>query len=402
MQRSIMMRPLALFFCLALLTTTAPASAAAGDAQQLVFPLQEKHVHSSSIVECPNGDLLACWFRGSGERRSADVLIQGARLKQGAGQWSHVFLMADTPDFPDCNPVLFVDRHRQLWLFWIAVMAERWEDSLLRCRTSHDFEDDGPPRWAWQDDILLKPGAKFADALARGYATIDSVGLNTDFGGLAVSPQRQLLRAANDLSQRQRGWMPRTHPLQLPSGRIVLPLYSDGFYVGLMALSDDDGKTWRASEPIVGVGINQPALARQRDGTLVAYMREEGPIRRRVLRSVSRDDGATWSVAEPTEMPNPNSSVDIVTLHDGRWAMVYNDTERGRDSLVMALSDNEGKTWNWRRHLERKTGGQFHYPSIIETRDRHIHVTYTYEPRTPPGRSIKHVSFDPQWIVDGD
>ncbi len=72
------------------------------------------------------------------------------------------------------------------------------------------------------------------------------MGLNTDFGGLAVSPQRQLLRAASDLSQRQRGWMPRTHPLQLPSGRIVLPLYSDGFYVGLMALSDDDGKTWRA------------------------------------------------------------------------------------------------------------------------------------------------------------
>lgn len=397
-----MMRPFVLASCLALLATTAPASAAARRGQQLVFPLQEKHVHASSIVECPNGDLLACWFRGSGERRSADVLIQGARMKRGAGQWSPVFLMADTPELPDCNPVLFVDRHRQLWLFWIAVMAQRWEDSLLRCRRARDFESAGPPRWIWQDDILLKPGAKFADALARGYARIDAMGLDTDFGGLAVSPRRQLLRAANDLSQRQRGWMTRTHPLLLPSGRIVLPLYSDGFYVGLMALSDDDGKTWQTSEPIVGVGINQPALARQRDGTLVAYMREEGPIRHRVLRSVSRDDGLTWSVAEPTELPNPNSSVDVVTLHDGRWVIVYNDTQRGRDSLVMALSDNEGKTWNWKRHLDRKAGGRFHYPSVIETRDHQIHVTYTYEPGTPPGRSIKHVSLDPEWIVGGD
>ncbi|MHC4074033.1 MAG: exo-alpha-sialidase, partial [Planctomycetota bacterium] len=38
-----------------------------------IFPLQGKHVHSSSIVECPNGDLLACWFHGSGERTADDV-----------------------------------------------------------------------------------------------------------------------------------------------------------------------------------------------------------------------------------------------------------------------------------------------------------------------------------------
>lgn len=49
-----------------------------------IFPLQEKHVHSSSIVECPNGDLLACWFHGSGERTADDVVIRGARLKKGS------------------------------------------------------------------------------------------------------------------------------------------------------------------------------------------------------------------------------------------------------------------------------------------------------------------------------
>ena len=42
-----------------------------------------------------------------------------------------------------------------------------------------------------------------------------------------------------DKSKRQRGWMTRCHATVLPSGRILLPLYSDGFLAGLMAISDD-------------------------------------------------------------------------------------------------------------------------------------------------------------------
>ncbi len=39
----------------------------------IIFPLQGQHVHGSSIVELPNGDLLSCWFQGSGERSANDV-----------------------------------------------------------------------------------------------------------------------------------------------------------------------------------------------------------------------------------------------------------------------------------------------------------------------------------------
>src|SRR4030042_6759244 len=89
-----------------------------------IFPCQEKHVHSSSIVECPSGDLLVCLVYGAGERTADDVLIQGARLRKGSGKWSEVFLMADTPGFPDCNPVLFIDPRERLWMFWIPVLAQ--------------------------------------------------------------------------------------------------------------------------------------------------------------------------------------------------------------------------------------------------------------------------------------
>jgi hypothetical protein len=42
--------------------------------------------------------------------------------------------MADTPDYPDCNPVLFIDARRRLWLVWITILNHRWEGSLLKYR----------------------------------------------------------------------------------------------------------------------------------------------------------------------------------------------------------------------------------------------------------------------------
>ena len=54
----------------------------------LIFPGQEKHVHGSSVVALPNGDLLSVWFYGNGERNSDDVKLMGARLPKGAKSWT--------------------------------------------------------------------------------------------------------------------------------------------------------------------------------------------------------------------------------------------------------------------------------------------------------------------------
>src|SRR4029450_9848196 len=51
---------------------------------ELVFPLEHWHNHGSMIVEAPNGDLLVCWFHGSGERTADDVVIRGGGLGRGA------------------------------------------------------------------------------------------------------------------------------------------------------------------------------------------------------------------------------------------------------------------------------------------------------------------------------
>jgi len=360
-----------------------------------IFPYQNKHVHSSSIVECPNGDLLVCWFHGSGERTADDVLIQGSRLQKGAESWETVFLMADTPGFPDCNPVLFIDQNEKLWLFWIAVQAHRWEQSILKYRTSSDYLSTGAPNWTWQDIIQLKPGEEFAKAVNEGF---DKWAGEAMWAEYAPQYTEMIIEAAKDPIKRQIGWMTRTHPLILPGGRILLPVYSDGYCLSMAAISDDEGKTWQASLPMVGLALNQPSIVRKKDGTLVSYMRDEGNPPMRVPMSISKDDGYTWSYAVDTDIPNPSSSVEVIALKNGNWVMVFNDTEDGRHSLAAALSDDEGKTWKWKKHIEHKKDGKgsFSYPSLIQARDGMLHATYSY--RFNGKRTIQHAEFNEEWI----
>src|SRR5262245_60943114 len=80
----------------------------------LVFPLHNQHNHAPGIVECPNGDLLVSWYRGSGERSADDVAVFGARREKGETAWGEAFLMADRRGFPDCNTCMMVDARGRL------------------------------------------------------------------------------------------------------------------------------------------------------------------------------------------------------------------------------------------------------------------------------------------------
>ncbi len=112
--------------------------------------------------------------------------------------------------------------------------------------------------------------------------------------GRCESQDRRVCAAgwADKLYQRL-GWQPRCKPTVLPSGRILLPLYTDTFSLSIMAISDDGGESWFAGKPMLGFGAIQPAVLRRNDGTLVAYMRENGPLDR-IRVAESKDDGLTW------------------------------------------------------------------------------------------------------------
>ena len=363
----------------------------------LIFLPQEKHTHGSSIVSLPNGDFLCAWFMGSGERTADDVKIMGARLQKGSNTWSTPFLLADTYNIPDCNPVLFINKKGKLFLVWIAVEANKWEYSILRFKTSTDYLKTGAPVWNWQDNIFLKPGDNFATEVAAKFKELP----DNKAGWSAYAPgyDDMTIEASKDTRKRSIGWMTRIKPLLLDSSKILLPLYSDGYNFSMLAISDDDGNTWYCSMPIVGRGNVQPALALKKDGTIAAYMRDNGDAPSRVQISESTDKGKSWSAATKTNIPN-TASVELLVLKDGKWAFIGNDIEDGRYRLSLYFSEDEGKIWKWKYYLENEPPGKgsFSYPSLIQSIDGMLHITYSYQ-LDKSGESIKYVMVNPNLIT---
>ena len=364
---------------------------------ELIFPLHHQHNHAAGIVELPDGDLLVSWYRGSGERKSDDVAVYGSRYGRSDKRWSDAFLMADTPGFPDCNTCMMVDRSNRVWLFWPTIIANSWESCITNYLVTSKFNSRGEPKWQSRGTILLKPD----DFSQQANSMLD--GLISKHPEMAKQIDADELQSWRDrlgdkLYQRL-GWQPRCKPTVLPSGRIILPLYSDTYSFSLMAISDDEGETWFASKPLMGFGNIQPVVLRRNNGTLVAYMRENGP-RQRIRVSESEDDGVSWGPVGESDLPNPGAGVDGVRLANGHWAIVYNDTTKGRNSLAISISHDEGRTWPKTAHLEQKPSGSYHYPAVIQAADGRIHVVYSYF--VDGGKSMKHVSLDEAWVLENE
>ncbi|GIW88583.1 MAG: hypothetical protein KatS3mg108_2907 [Isosphaeraceae bacterium] len=364
-------------------------------ATEAIFTPEALHNHASCVVELADGSLLVAWYRGSGERQADDVVIMGSRKRDRGTAWEQPFVMADTPGYPDCNPVLFAAPDGAVWMWWPTILDHRWEGALLKYLRASRPGTEGPPPWDSGGVFHVTP-QRFAEAMEVALA-----GLNGAVLKIAETYFEEIRTRSKDELYQRLGWMPRVHPLVLPGGRWLLPLYSDTFSCSLIAISDDAGRTWSFSTPLIGFGNIQPSLVRREDGTIVALMRENGP-RLRIRQSTSTDQGQSWGPVEETALPNPGAGIEAIRLTSGRWCLAYNDTVRGRHSLALALSDDEGRTWTRRRHVERSQPGEdaFHYPSLIQGRDGTIHLTYTR--RTEAGSTIQYAAFTEAWIEAGD
>lgn len=413
----------------------------------IIFPYQDQHVHGSTIVELPNGDLISAWFQGSGERWADDVRIIGSRLIKGDTAWSETFVMADVPGFPDINPILFMDKQQRLWLMWYPVLANQWETSIPMYRISENYNSSGAPVWLWQDVLFVKAG----DKTERGIQSDDSFvkqvkdqlneyesylkdtlmlslpdslksSLAKEWEAYKVkmdslSKGRNMIRSGRvkldngEKSEplgypltRRLGWQTKNKAVFV-GNRMIIPLYSDGFDCSLFAISDDGGKNWIFSNPVLGGAGIQPTIVIGKDSSLVAYLRDNGPPPQRMQRTESRDKGLTWSIPKDDILFNPGSGFDAVTLVTGEWVMVFNDSENNRHNLSVAVSEDEGKTWKWKKSIEndirKEKATSSHYPSVIAGSDGIIHVSYSYHRSDlKPGKSVKHVSFPLSWVKE--
>jgi len=329
------------------------------------------------------------------------------------------------------------------------VLANQWETSIPMYRISEEYNNTGAPIWSWQDIIFAKPGDntergiqpgdRFVEATKKQLEEyeiylneelindipedlqdnfmilwdlyklkIDSLakGKNMMRSGRILENDKELIVQLGYPISRRIGWQTKNKPLIIDD-RIIVPLYSDGFDCSLFAITDNLGKTWKFSNPVIGgIGI-QPTIAITQNGTLAAYLRDNGPPPKRMQRTDSQDNGITWSIARDAELPNPGAGFDMVTLTSGEWLIVYNHTEDGRHDLTVAISDNDGKSWRWKKKIEfddrKEKATASHYPAVIQDTNGTIHTVYSYhfhDRDDDQDKTIKYASFPVSWVKE--
>lgn len=312
--------------------------------------------HAATILELPEGELLAAFFGGSAEG-APDVEIWLSRKPPG-GDWTAPVSVADgvQPDgerVATWNPVLYQADDGAVMLFYkVAPRGHRpWTGWV---KTSSDG------------------GRTWAAARSLGDGIIGPV---------------------------------KNKPIRLDDGTILSgsSTEDDGWRVHV-ELSRDGGDSWRVV-PLndgSGIGAIQPTLMTYPDGRIQMFCRtasEHGFI----AESWSGDGGVSWTPLEPAILPNNNSGLDAVTLRDGRQLLVYNHSTReqdgmghkGRGILNVALS-RDGIDWEAALVLEYfdAPNRQFSYPSAIQARDGLVHIVYTWH-----RERIKHVVLDPERLA---
>jgi predicted neuraminidase len=309
---------------------------------ELVFPLETPPTpgcHASTIVETRDGRLLAAWFAGTDEGNQ-DVGIWVSRWDKGA--WSKPVevangVMSPQKRFPCWNPVLFQPKKGPVVLFFkVGPSPSQWWGEMVTSK------DNGR---TWEGRRRLDPKV--------------------------VGPIKD-------------------KPVQLPDGWILCPSSSENAGWRIHLEVTQDLEHWTVIGPLndpAKLGAIQPTILQYPGGRLQMLCRTRGMGF--IAQCWSQDGGRTWDELTATELPNPNSGIDAVTLRDGRQLLVFNNTPKGRTPLNVALS-SDGKQWKVVLTLEDQPG-EYSYPAVIQARDGHVHITYTYL-----RKSIKHVVLDPK------
>lgn len=341
--------------------------------------------HSASIVETKKGDLVATFFGGTKER-NPDVSIWVSRKPKGSKEWTKPQMVADgvEPQSLSPNPEgkisQVVSSTRPAFGGQFSPLPS-WSGNRGEAKIGDQYREAcwNPVLYEMPDGDLhlyFKIGPNVAGW--KGWRVISKDGGKT-WGKREPLPDGL--------------YGPVKNKPVMNKGRLIAPTSDerDGWKL-YFEYSDDMGKTWQRTEYIEtdpGVKAIQPTIIMLPDGRLEALCRTRS---RHIGVTYSTDNGATWSKLELIETPNNNSGIDAVTLQDGTFAMICNDQpieptkEKGARTPLSILLSKDGVKWEHWITLEDSPISQYSYPSIIQGRDGHIHVVYTWR-----RQRVKHV-----------
>ena len=354
--------------------------------------------HAAFIERLDDGTLACLWFGGSLEGKS-DISIHASTLAPGAASWSATVQLSADPDRSEQNPVLWRNGLGAWQLFHTAQPAGNQDECLMRART---IACDGTLKGEPPRTIDLPLGS-----FIRG----------------------RFVRRADG------AWMmPVFRCISRPGQR-----WNGSHDTAAVGISHDEGQTWTMNEVPGSIGsVHMTIVPLDGDNMVAFYRRRQSDF---VHRSESGDGGMTWSAPVPTDVPNNNSSINVIRLGDGRLAMLcnptsaatsadrrvslYDEIEEGdgrpdatggcspvwgvpRAPMTLCISSDGGKTWPLRRIVDDSPGTclsnnsvdgrnkELSYPYLLEGEAGELHLAYTYF-----RRAIKYVRLPAGWI-DGE
>src|SRR5262245_24048338 len=205
--------------------------------------------------------------------------------------------------------------------------------------------------------------------------------------------------------------------VQLKSGRIVLPLARHAKSgekrsvrsTALCAYSDNGGRTWKKSTTELEgpeasrTGLQEPGVIELKDGRLMMFMRTDQGCQ---YRSFSKDGGDTWSPAEPSNIISPVSPASIARIPStGDLLLVWNDHDGVDDAhkgkrtpFRVAISKDEGQTWENKKTLDDDPDGWYCYTAIEFSQERVILAHCAGDSKIGRLTRTRFTSFDIAWL----
>ena len=214
--------------------------------------------------------------------------------------------------------------------------------------------------------VLLDDGKTIVTVYPKGHGRGAIVMKRSLDGGLTWS-ERLPVPESWETSQE----VPTIYRVVDPAGVRRLIVFS-GLYPIRMAVSEDDGSTWTALEPIGEFGgiVAMASLARLRNGDYMALFHDDGRFLHdggerttfNVYKTLSHDGGLTWG-APVVVAHRPDVDLcepGLVRSPDGtQIALLLRENSRTRNSFVI-FSDDEGETWSPPRELPAALTGDRH------------------------------------------
>lgn len=345
--------------------------------------------HSASIVETKKGDLIATYFGGTKER-NPDVCIWVSRKPKGSQEWTKPQMVADGVELRPLKPnkdgkVSQVTTSAKPAFGAQFMPLPEWVGNRGEYAIGDNYREA-----CWNPVLFETPSGELQLYFKIGPNVAGWLGwyVTSKDGGKTWSQRKMLPEGF---------YGPVKNKPVLNKGRLIAPTSDerDGWKL-YFELSDDMGKTWRRTTFVDAdkdVKAIQPSILILPDGRLEAVCRTRS---RHIGVTYSSDNGETWSKLEFLDTPNNNSGIDAVTLQDGTYAMICNDwqieptKEKGARTPLSILRSKDGVNWTHWITLEDSPVSQYSYPSIIQSRDGHLHAIYTWR-----RQRIKHVELIP-------